>query len=87
MNSLDFAYWLKGFFEISGESKSLNETQVQIIKEHLDLVFEKYTPTSMSSDENFGTCGSSGDMAGKVALAVTYGTVPNKNTMNFQANI
>ena len=80
MNSLDFAYWLKGFFEISGESKSLNETQVQIIKEHLDLVFEKYTPTSMSSDENFGTCGSSGDMAGKGGTCGDGRTIPDTLT-------
>jgi hypothetical protein len=56
MNSLEFAYWLQGFFEISKISnlQSLDETQVQIIKEHLDLVFEKKTYTSMGYS---GTCG------------------------------
>lgn len=42
MNTQDFAYWLQGFFEISG-AKNLNEKEVAIIKEHLDLVFNKVT--------------------------------------------
>lgn len=40
---LHFAYWLKGFFEI-GNSNKLTEIQVQIIKDHLDLAFNKVTP-------------------------------------------
>jgi hypothetical protein len=43
MTSQDFAYWLHGFFEIS-DSNKLTEKQVQIIKDHLDLVFKKVTP-------------------------------------------
>lgn len=43
MESINFTYWLQGFFEIS-DSKTLNEKQVQIIKDHLDLVFTKVTP-------------------------------------------
>jgi hypothetical protein len=38
-----FAFWLHGYFEISG-SNNLNDTQVQIIKDHLDLCFNKVTP-------------------------------------------
>jgi hypothetical protein len=53
MNPQEFAYWLKGFFELT-DQKALNETQVQIIKEHLDLVFDKKTITSMGFS---GTCG------------------------------
>jgi hypothetical protein len=56
MNSQEFAYWLQGFFELTNQ-KTLNETQVQIIKEHLDLVFEKTTFTTMGIS---GTCGNSG---------------------------
>jgi len=37
MNDLNFCYWLKGFFEIS-RADSLNEVQVQEIKNHIDLV-------------------------------------------------
>lgn len=43
MESINFAYWLQGFFEISNDKK-LNEKQVQIIKDHLALVFDKQTP-------------------------------------------
>ena len=43
MTPEQFIYWQKGFFEIS-ESNSLSEKQVQIIKDHLDLCFNKVTP-------------------------------------------
>ena len=56
MNSLEFAYWLAGFFELSTDDslKTLNEQQVKIIKEHLELVFNKVTIESMGFH---GTCG------------------------------
>jgi hypothetical protein len=53
MNSLEFTYWLQGFFELTNQ-KTLNETQVQIIREHLDMVFDKKTTSSMGFS---GTCG------------------------------
>lgn len=43
MTPENFTYWIQGFFEIS-DAKKLDETQVQIIKDHLDLVFNKVTP-------------------------------------------
>lgn len=43
MNSVEFTYRLQGFFEIS-DAKKLDEKQVQIIKDHLALVFNKVTP-------------------------------------------
>jgi len=39
MNSIDFAFWLQGFFEIS-EAEELTPAQVAIIKNHLHLVFK-----------------------------------------------
>jgi len=39
MNSVDFCYWLQGYFEIS-EAKTVNAAQVEIIKNHLNLVFK-----------------------------------------------
>lgn len=39
MNSVDFCYWLQGYFEIS-DSKSITDKQVEIIKNHLNLVFK-----------------------------------------------
>ena len=38
MDSTNFCYWLKGFFEI-GRADSLDEVQVQEIKNHLGLVY------------------------------------------------
>lgn len=52
MDSKDFTYWLQGFFEISNE-KTLNTKQVQIIKDHLALVFNKVTP-DRTEDKSFG---------------------------------
>jgi hypothetical protein len=43
MNELQFCYWLQGFFELSNP-KTLDENQVQEIKNHLNLVFKKVTP-------------------------------------------
>lgn len=51
MSDRDFAYWLNGFLEISN-AKSLDETQTQIIKDHLALVFKKLTPNRTTFDEN-----------------------------------
>lgn len=39
MNSIDFCYWLQGYFELSDE-KELTEHQIDIIKNHLNLVFK-----------------------------------------------
>ncbi len=38
MNSVDFCFWLQGFFEIGGNTQITNE-QAEIIKNHLALVF------------------------------------------------
>lgn len=38
MTSRDFAYWLQGFFEVSGATQ-ITEEQTKMIKNHLDLVF------------------------------------------------
>ena len=42
MNEKEFCYWLKSAFELS-DIKSFNEKQTKLIKEHLDLVFNKVT--------------------------------------------
>jgi hypothetical protein len=44
-----FVYWLNGFFELSGAT-SLDDTQVQIIKEHLALVLNKKTSTTYQTN-------------------------------------
>jgi hypothetical protein len=40
MNSLDFCYWLRGYFEINGE-QAITKKQAEIISKHLTLVFEE----------------------------------------------
>ncbi len=39
MNAENFVYWLQGFFEMT-EAQKLTPEQVEMIKEHLHLVFE-----------------------------------------------
>jgi hypothetical protein len=51
MTSKEFAYWLQGFFEISGESaKELNAQQTDMVKRHLALVFKHEIDPSYSID-------------------------------------
>lgn len=42
MSPENFCYWLQGFFEIS-DLNELREDQVKMVKEHLQLVFNKKT--------------------------------------------
>jgi hypothetical protein len=39
MRSDQFVYWLQGFFELQGTNQALTIEQVQIIRNHLKLVF------------------------------------------------
>lgn len=39
MTPRDLVYWLQGIFEV-GDVKTLNERQVQIIRNHINLVFK-----------------------------------------------
>lgn len=50
MRSRDFAYWLQGFFEISG-TDNVTPDQIRNIKKHLNLVFKHEIDPSMG-DEN-----------------------------------
>jgi len=49
MKSESFVYWLQGYFEIS-EAKELNEKQIEIIKNHLNLVFKHEIDPSFGGD-------------------------------------
>lgn len=46
MTPEQFAYWLKGFVEIQNP-ETLDKDQLQIIKDHLELVFDKVTPVRL----------------------------------------
>ncbi len=50
MTSKDFVFWLQGTFELGG-IKTLNEEQVQMIKNHLKLVFLYEIDPSYSEDK------------------------------------
>lgn len=50
MNAQEFAYWLQGFFEMT-DAKELTPDQVEMIKEHLGLVFEKKTEKVIKADD------------------------------------
>ena len=39
MNTIDFCFWLQGYFEMS-EADHLDQNQTKILKEHLSLVFK-----------------------------------------------
>lgn len=39
MNTIDFCYWLQGYFEISGNTE-ISKEQAEVIKNHLNLVFK-----------------------------------------------
>lgn len=49
MKPEQFVYWLQGYFELTS-SNELSEQQVEIIKDHLALVFKKGTPSYIYSD-------------------------------------
>jgi hypothetical protein len=49
MKSVEFCFWLQGFFELS-ETEQLTPRQVEIIKNHLKLVFYHEIDPSYSDD-------------------------------------
>ena len=49
MKSTEFVFWLQGLFELT-ETETLNTKQVQIIKNHLKLVFLHEIDPSYSDD-------------------------------------
>lgn len=40
MTPEQFCYWLNGHFDLAGDNK-LSEEQVKVIRDHLDMVFDK----------------------------------------------
>lgn len=49
MTAENFTYWLQGFMEVQNP-ETLDKTQVQIIKDHLALVFNKLTPNRRADE-------------------------------------
>lgn len=51
MTSVNFAYWLQGFFEIT-EPKEINAEQTELIKRHLNLVFKHEIDPAMGDQKH-----------------------------------
>lgn len=54
MTPEQFCYWLQGYFEINRanpQKTKLNEQQIEIINDHLNLVFNKQTPVRQGLKE------------------------------------
>jgi hypothetical protein len=49
MTERDFCYWLQGFIELNG-IEALSKEQVKIIQEHLQLVLNKVTFTTLDAN-------------------------------------
>jgi hypothetical protein len=43
MNAESFCYWLQGYFELTDSNKPFSSEQMDVVKEHLQLVFSKQT--------------------------------------------
>ena len=58
IDPINFCYWLQGFFELTNQ-KTLTEKQFLIIKDHLQLVFNKVTPDRDDDkiDDRIEECG------------------------------
>ena len=48
MTEKEFCRWLHGYFELGGEDATLTEEQVEVVKEHLKLIYKKVTPTELN---------------------------------------
>lgn len=53
MTPENFCYWLQGYFEIS-HTKTLNAMQIQVVQDHLNLIFDKVTPDRGTFLTKFG---------------------------------
>lgn len=50
MTSRDFVYWLQGFFEIA-KTETVSKEQIDIIRNHLNMVFYHEIDPSFGSKE------------------------------------
>lgn len=76
MTSQDFCYWLNGYFELRREEVGLSDKQVDVIKEHLGLVFNKVTVKQVSNPKGY-------DIGRKLCESVTI--PPIKDTLVYCA--
>lgn len=53
MTPEQFCYWLQGFAEIKGGWEEPTAQEWKVIKDHLELVFKKVTPTYQPPNSGF----------------------------------
>lgn len=51
MKSVNFIYWLQGFFEIA-DAKTLSEDQVAMVRRHLNMVFVHEIDPAMGDEKH-----------------------------------
>lgn len=74
-----FCIWLHGYLEISGV-KTLGEKELQVVKDHLNLFFDKQTP-----DREFNTC-ESGECGTCLACRIKEWTPKKLSNCNCSEN-
>ena len=65
MTTTEFVYWLQGFMEIQNPKK-LDKIQTQIIRDHLELVFDKKTPDRRVVEVQLTNESTHSDLMGKL---------------------
>jgi len=55
MKSVEFCYWLQGFFELSRPEQTLDVVQTDMIKKHLALVFKHEIDPSYPNSQELNT--------------------------------
>lgn len=68
MKSVEFCYWLQGFFELSGGVKPLTEEQTKCIQAHLALVFKHEIDPSYPNNAALSAIHSAIDQPGHHSL-------------------
>lgn len=63
MTTVNFAYWLQGFFEITG-TNTITEDQVKMIKAHLNMVFVHDIDPKMGNQAHQNTLNAIHNMGG-----------------------
>lgn len=52
MTSRDFCYWLQGAFELFNPEEGLTSKQLDVVKNHLNLVFRHEIDPSMGDEQH-----------------------------------
>ena len=76
MTSRDFAFWLQGYLEVANP-ETINKEQLQVIKNHLNLVFKHEIDPSMGDQKHQ-------DELNAIHSEGTSHLFPNKNNVHLR---